>query len=347
MDASTLGSISTNLDFTSHVQLLERGRHFDAARSLLADKYVEAADIRILNLWLSLDRQRWDDLKRACLPAPPHPVAGPKAGEAPVDSSDASDDETAVYLLNLANNERTEYRDAPTTFTPYASRKRSDPLSNYLSMLWLRPFASNPEAFMAAATTHKRAVEEVVAFEEAHPIPEVDSHAAIEALQEYDALRESQKELARVLTSSLKEQQSPAALGEKQAVHEQHRNFQDMLIKDRGLYLSFEVVSPSLARAEQLIYVSKMKGYANPKLGILPLHDRPELRAALRTMERVAGQDNLLEADMSVRDQFMKVYSLIKNMAGSAEFEDLKVLGTLTDSVSKEKVLGHRRWWGK
>ena len=54
-----------------------------------------------------------------------------------------------------------------------------------------------------------------------------------------------------------------------------------------------------------------------------------------------------MEADEIVRDQFFAVFRALKELVGKEEFEELKVLQTLSDSISSEQKKGSERWWSK
>jgi len=129
------------------------------------------------------------------------------------------------------------------------------------------------------------------------------------------------------------------------AFHALLKQIRQATIQDRAAFVSYEVISPGLARAEQLVFLSVLKGKASPKMGVLPRPAKAELDKAAKFMAQVATEDTLRSAYEPVRDQFRKVLSMIKDTAKEAQFEDLKVLQTLTDTISMDKKLGPERWW--
>ena len=104
----------------------------------------------------------------------------------------------------------------------------------------------------------------------------------------------------------------------------------------RASYLSYNVVSPCLALASQLIFMSKKKGWL--------FADEDLLREAAGAMTLGADQGNIRECHSDVRMQFLKVARDLKECAGKALFEECKVIQTLSDKINNND-LGESAWW--
>ena len=99
-----------------------------------------------------------------------------------------------------------------------------------------------------------------------------------------------------------------------------------------------------MARTQQLIYISVLKApLKTPSFG----RDKNLAREAAKVLAAGCGQNTLMEADEIVRDQFFAVFRALKELVGKEEFEELKVLQTLSDSISSEQKKGSERWWSK
>lgn len=181
--------------------------------------------------------------------------------------------------------------------------------------------------------------EELISMEEAHPLPEVDIKEVKAIFDEFNCVKASESRLRQLLKSALKEGPEPR-LSEYNALYKRHDELAASIIKTRTCYISFDVISPNLARAEQLVHLSDLK---SPVIG----HDKDTLAQAAKCISKVCDQNALLESDETVRDQFVRVFKAIKGMAGTEEFEDLKVLQTLCDSAATEQKKGAERWWDK
>jgi hypothetical protein len=101
-------------------------------------------------------------------------------------------------------------------------------------------------------------------------------------------------------------------------------------------FISYTIISPYLAYADYHIYLSNKTWFG---------HDNDELISAAEAMAVGAYKDILLEANSDVRRQFFNVYRKLKEAAGEKEWEDLKVLQTLTDTISHSKKTGIGIWW--
>ena len=189
-----------------------------------------------------------------------------------------------------------------------------------------------------AATDGEQSRQALLSTANAQPLPEVDIRTARIILDDYDGLKESQRRLRALLKVTIKEMVSVGELTERQHLYEQHCTLATQIVDSRTNYLSFDVISPDLARADQLIYVSRMSK------GGLGGHDEDILRHAALVVGRVCRQDSLFGADERVREQFLHTFRDMKRVAAATELEDLKMLQTLADTLSDEKK-GPGAWW--
>lgn len=185
----------------------------------------------------------------------------------------------------------------------------------------------------------------LVAREESHALPVADIIKAKATLGEYDGLRTSQSQLRGILKASIRDKSLTSEIEECQALFGRHDSYASRLIKARTEYLSYDLLSPNFARSQQLIYLSCLKAIL--KTPSLFGHDKNLASEAAKVLAAGCGQNTLMEADEIVRDQFFAVFRALKELVGKEEFEELKVLQTLSDSISSEQKKGSERWWSK
>jgi len=177
----------------------------------------------------------------------------------------------------------------------------------------------------------------IIQFEFDHPYQTIPIDDARNAINSYDVLKRSCSALLKNLDFLLMRpdlENIEAVLKIKSELNEFFKN----VAFTRSNYISYDVISPNLNRAKQLIFLSE-----NAKLLSIG-HESDLLREAVKVMEQGAYHDIILQAHQDVRDEFLEVYKLLKNTAGSAEFEELKVFGTLQDKIGRERMLGYERW---
>ena len=119
-------------------------------------------------------------------------------------------------------------------------------------------------------------------------------------------------------------------------------------------YLSFDVISPYLARTKQLVFISKIH---NPKISsiltLLPEQSLKKLRSAEKLREAatvfagVAVQDIIFDSNSSVREQFRSVYKKFEEAAGQDKFQEFQVIQKIAYKLNYRKKLefGAERWW--
>jgi hypothetical protein len=113
-------------------------------------------------------------------------------------------------------------------------------------------------------------------------------------------------------------------------------------------YLSFDVISPYLARTEQLIFISKInKPEVSSILTLVPdkslqkLRGIEKLREAATIFAQVA--DMVIESQSPVREQFLSVYKKFQDVGGT-KFEEFKAIEAVAEQL-KLAVPCTEIWW--
>ncbi|MDM8558446.1 hypothetical protein [Candidatus Parabeggiatoa sp. HSG14] len=188
--------------------------------------------------------------------------------------------------------------------------------------------------------------------QEKNAIPIVKIEKVRDLLSKYDQLKHSLRQIQPILSKRLLES-TDEELKKVQALFNKYQAFIKEMKHTRGHYLSFEVISPYLARTQQLMFVSKIY---NPKvstvLTLIPdqslkkLHSFDTLREAAIILENVVEQDIILNGNDIVRKQFLVVYKEFKETAGEAKFEEFKAVKKIAHQLESGKILklGAERW---
>jgi hypothetical protein len=170
-------------------------------------------------------------------------------------------------------------------------------------------------------------------------------------LNKYNQLKTSLTERQSLLDSLEKSGEDSAKIKQMLAKHQALVN---KVKRTRSDYLSFDVISPYLARTEQLVFISSIY---NPKvssiLTLLPdkslskFRSIEKLREAAKIFANVADQEILLDSNSTVRKQFVGVLKNFKEIAGPAQFKEFKPIKAIADKLKrgKERHLGAQRWW--
>lgn len=176
-----------------------------------------------------------------------------------------------------------------------------------------------------------------IEWEKGHPIEVLPVGEINDVLDKFDQLKESQYNLEKILCEKITKASEQEFAVLKDLLNK-HKEISQKLIKFRCNYVSYDAISPYLARTKQLIFISDDS--------ILTwLHSEQDLREAAKMLEKGAHGNLILESNQDVRDQFIDVLKQFNETAGKKEKEDLKVLSTYTDRLSKEKNLGSQKWW--
>ncbi len=173
-------------------------------------------------------------------------------------------------------------------------------------------------------------------------IPVVEEETARVVIDQYDILKHSQDKLKLLIADTIIK--APASMTDQLNLFlKDQKDFCQKVRRSRINYVSYDIVSPYLARTGQLIFFSEQGG-GDPEMRIYG-HDEGSLRDAVKTMTMGCGTDLMLTSNSDVRDQFLDTYSRVKKLAGTAELEELKVLGNFADSISGKSSKGNDLWW--
>jgi hypothetical protein len=165
------------------------------------------------------------------------------------------------------------------------------------------------------------------------PFTEVD-----QILEGYEQLKISLIELGTILQDKIRE----IASQELPATEKQWRQYQSMVNEvkqNRYDYISFDVLSPYLARAEQQIFLAENTS------SLFSSYSPEILQQAVRTLAKTDHQNILFEAAPEVREQFFHVYGLFRDLAkGQIQMEELFIVQKLADKL-RTQGFTIEAWW--
>jgi hypothetical protein len=122
----------------------------------------------------------------------------------------------------------------------------------------------------------------------------------------------------------------------------QWRQYQSMVNEvkqNRYNYISFDVLSPYLARAEQQIFLAENTS------SLFSSYSPEILQQAVKTLAKTDHQNILFEADSEVREQFFRVYGLFQNLAkGEIQMEELFIVQKIADKL-RTQGFTIEEWW--
>ena len=177
-----------------------------------------------------------------------------------------------------------------------------------------------------------------VEYESSHPIETLAESQIEKTLDTYKILKQSYLEMMRVL-DQLIAKTGLADLKETIEIKRAQKEFFEEVAQRRSQFISYDVISPSLNRTKQLIFLSE-----HDKIFSIG-HSMDYLRQAVKFMGKGAGDQQLiLQAEPDVRREFVEVYKLLKETAGAAEFEELKFFAKLQDKIGEKRSVGYQRW---
>jgi len=159
----------------------------------------------------------------------------------------------------------------------------------------------------------------------------VDLQEAQKTIYEYNILKDSQTKLLNELNNLILNNQKNELI----LLLNKQSNLKKEIKYSYKTYISYTEISPYLAYADYYIYLADNHWFG---------HDN-ELKKSVKAISHGAYKDIILQANEDVRDQFYEVYSKLKEVAGSKEWEDLKVLQTLSNTMSVKKKTGIDLWW--
>jgi hypothetical protein len=201
---------------------------------------------------------------------------------------------------------------------------------------WMGGFGMASGSAVAGQTEYDRRKE--FEYESSHPVYTLSKSQIQSTLDKYKMLKHSHSDMMRIL-DQLMVQSSGDILNTAIELKKAQKSYFEDVAKRRCNYISYDTISPALNRTKQLIFLSE-------NAEVLSIgHSMDYLRDAVEFMGQGAGDQQLiLEAEPDARMQFMDVYRLLKETAGTAEFEELKVFAKLQDKIGGERSLGYQRW---
>ena len=295
----------------SDLQLLESGGHYTVARKKLYAFCLRSTDLEAYRFWLELDLLHVQKLQ-----------------------------------INLVNHKLTDWAPTPVPFAwkdvlPEGPKNYTNLFLTYLALPVERPYVAVAGYNVAAAgyikwTEAQR--RKFLTYEQAHPVATLPPEQVRLILEDFDGLRESQRQLKGILEQKVADATDSYMRSVLPLLDEQKRLC--ATIRDaRCSYVSYDVVSPYLARARQLTHIAINSS-------ILKLsHSTEALKEAAMVLNLGAYGSILVQCQQDVKLQFVGVWKVMKQTAGTAEMEELKVIQSYADTISQDKPTGGDAWW--
>ena len=155
-------------------------------------------------------------------------------------------------------------------------------------------------------------------------------------LTKYEQLKSSQ-----IDRESLLDAEFIAESGNK-TIFEQHQTQTDELVINRCQYLSFDVISPYLARTKQLMFQAKINKPEGSSLltlvsdsSLKKVREVKILHEAAKILVNVGIQGMIFESDISVQKQFLNLYEKFKQTEG-AKFKEFQEIEKIAIRLKKE-----------
>ncbi|MCK5662940.1 MAG: hypothetical protein KAI17_05605 [Thiotrichaceae bacterium] len=180
-----------------------------------------------------------------------------------------------------------------------------------------------------------------LSFQEKNPFSLTKTEEVLATLQQYEQLKHSLIEIDNILN-------------EQHEIFKTHQALVKEVKQSRCEYLSFDVLSPYLARTEQLIFISKINKpevssivtmVSDHSLG--KLHAIKILRQATTIFAKVVDQDMIFESHSSVITQFENVYKNFNETTGGVKFDEFMIIQTKAAELTKMTDSEHCStiWW--
>jgi uncharacterized protein YaaQ len=177
-----------------------------------------------------------------------------------------------------------------------------------------------------------------IQYEINNPITTLPFTKVDQILEGYEQLKISLIELGTILQDKIRK----IASQELPATEQQWRQYQSMVKEVKHYrygYISFDVLSPYLARAEQQIFLAENTS------SLFSPYSPEILQQAVITLAKTDHQNILFEAAPEVREQFFRVYSLFRNLAkGQIQMEELFIVQKIADKL-RTQGFTVEEWW--
>lgn len=165
-----------------------------------------------------------------------------------------------------------------------------------------------------------------------------DKEKADDVLSQYDLLRNSIKLYLEVLSKSYPLDATEETKNEYILTRKRANALKEKIIDARCNYISYQVISPTLAEVSKEFYIATEKWLA--------FDDKQKIMESITLLTHSFHNDWLFSASEDVRKQYCEVIKSLKNEIGKAEWEEYKVITTMLDSNDPSKPRGANAWWG-
>lgn len=159
----------------------------------------------------------------------------------------------------------------------------------------------------------------------------VNEAEALDVLQAYDALKMAAIKLDSLLEREVQRNYSDDVRSKCKYLV----TFKAEVKQNRTYYLSQKVVLPYIWGADAMV---------EEALGVFN-DDEEKIIEAGKYLAQHVHKEWLMQCDEEARMSFAAVYQRIKSDLSDAEWEQLKVLSTLSDSLDPSKSVGADGWW--
>lgn len=177
-----------------------------------------------------------------------------------------------------------------------------------------------------------------IQYEINNPITTLPFTKVDQILEGYEQLKISLIELGTILQDKIRE----IASQELPATEQQWRQYQSMVkaVKHyRYNYISFDVLSPYLARAEQQIFLAENTS------SLFSAYSPEILQQAVITLAKTDHHNILFETAPEVREQFFRVYGLFRDLAkDQIQMEERFIVQKIADKL-RTQGFTVEEWW--
>jgi outer membrane biosynthesis protein TonB len=176
-----------------------------------------------------------------------------------------------------------------------------------------------------------------IQYESQNPIATLPLNEVDKIMQQYEQLKTSLTEFSNLLQKRIREG-TASELRTTEELLTKQKMIVDDIKQTRRNYLSFDVFSPYLARAEQQMFLSEnYLGFS---------HSSTILKQAVQTLAQCAHNQLIYGVDDTVIEQFFKVYSIFKKAVGKTlDFQEIVIIHALADELQKQQFMDMERWW--
>jgi hypothetical protein len=177
--------------------------------------------------------------------------------------------------------------------------------------------------------------EEAVSDEKKHPIQIELIDKATANLDTFENIKKSQAVLEKLIKKAVIETNDKEDLQKLTNFLKKQTQFKENLIDIRSKYVSYNLVSPSVARVQQLLFISENEKFMG--LG----HTDEYFSEIAKALSSIGTKDILLSANEDSKYQYIETRKILKEMASASELEDIQVFETFSDKT----VLEPNPWW--